>query len=339
MSGNWSRPAQPARARQSGYATRTRLAAAVAALTAATVGCTAVTDASASTASGSGAIAVGNAGWRTIFSDHFTGRAGSRADSKWTYDTGTGYNGSGCPAEWGTGEVESGTTAAANVHQDGHGHLLIRPVRSGGRWTSGRIETVSAKFAAPVGGELRVTASIRQPAPAGGLGYWPAFWMLGAGFRASGAGTSGTMNCAKWPSVGEIDIMEDVNALTQLAGTLHCGTYPGGSCNEGTGLGSGLQPCAGCQIGYHAYSVVVNRTNTSSESITWYLDGRAYFTASENQVGAAAWKAAVDHEFFLILDVAIGGGFPDAVCGCTTPTTSTTSGAAIGVQSVTVSVR
>jgi hypothetical protein len=339
MPRNRSRPAEPALSQGSRYAARTRLAVVAAVLIAAITGCTGVTGASASTAPGSGAVAPSRAGWRALFSDHFTGPAGSRADSKWTYDTGTGYHGTACPASWGTGEVESGTAATVNVRQDGRGHLLIRPVRSGGRWASGRIETVSARFAAPAGGELRVTASIRQPAPARGLGYWPAFWMLGAGFRASGAGTSGTMNCAKWPSVGEIDVMEDVNALSRLAGTLHCGTDPGGPCNETTGRGSGLQPCRGCQAGYHTYSVIVNRTNTHNESITWYLDGRAYSTVSEHQVGAAAWKAAVDHGFFLILDVAMGGGFPDAVCGCTTPMPSTTSGAAMGVQYVTVSVR
>ena len=288
---------------------------------------------------GAGAAAGGLAGWRTVFSDQFTGRAGSGADARWTYDTGTQYNGAGCPARWGTGEVESGSAATAVVRQDGHGHLLIAPARSGGRWASGRIETASARFAAPAGGELRVTASIRQPAPSGGLGYWAAFWMLGAGFRASGAGTSGTMNCGSWPSAGEIDIMEDVSALSQHAGTLHCGSYPGGPCDEGTGLGSGLRPCAGCQAGYHSYSVIVDRTDTSSESITWYLDGRAYFTASENQAGPAAWKAAVDHGFFLILDVAIGGGFPDGVCGCTTPAASTTPGAAMSIRYVQVSVR
>jgi hypothetical protein len=311
----------------------------IAALIVVTTGCMDATGASTTTAPGSGTSAAALAGWRTVFSDYFTGRAGSRADSKWIYDTGTSSSGTDCPANWGTGEVESATAAGTNVYQDGHGHLLIRPVRSGGQWTSGRIETASAKFAAPAGGELRVTASIRQPAPARGLGYWPAFWMLGAGFRASGAGTSGTMNCAKWPSVGEIDIMEDVNAMSQLAGTLHCGTYPGGPCDEGTGIGSGLRPCAGCQAGYHTYSVIVNRTNTSSESITWYVDGRAYFTVSEAQVGAATWKAAVDHGFFLILDVAMGGGFPDALCQCTTPSSSTTSGAAMSIHDVTVSVR
>jgi beta-glucanase (GH16 family) len=50
------------------------------------------------------------------------------------------------------------------------------------------------------------------------MGYWPAFWMLGAGFRSSGAGTSGTMDCSNWPSAGEIDIMEDVNAQSEVAG-------------------------------------------------------------------------------------------------------------------------
>src|SRR5689334_18776929 len=46
-------------------------------------------------------------GWSTVFSDSFSGAAGSHVDSQWTYDTGTQYNGSGCTANWGTGEVES----------------------------------------------------------------------------------------------------------------------------------------------------------------------------------------------------------------------------------------
>lgn len=60
---------------------------------------------------------------------------------------------------------------------------------------------------------------------------------------------------------------------------------------------------------------------------------------AESKVGTATWDAAVDHGFFLILDVAIGGAFPDAVCGCTSPAPSTTSGTAMGIKYVTVSVR
>jgi len=341
MFGHRARPGAPATTIM-GIRTTQRIflaATAAAVLMMGSAGCLPVMGASASTAPDSAATPAASGTWRTVFSDHFTGPAGSGVGSKWTYDKGTHYNGTSCPAAWGTGEVETDSASTTNVQQDGHGHLLITPVKSGGGWTSGRIETVSAKFAAPAGGEMKVIASIDQPAPGGGLGYWPAFWMLGAGFRASGAGTSGTMNCTKWPSIGEIDIMEDVNALSQLAGTLHCGTYPGGPCHEGTGRSSGLQPCPGCQSGYHTYSVIINRTNTSNESITWYLDGSAYFTVTQSQVGKATWKAAVDHGFFLILDVAMGGGFANAVCGCTTPTSSTTSGAAMGVQYVTVSVR
>ena len=185
---------------------------------------------------------------------------------------------------------------------------------------------------------MKVIASIKQPSPSNGLGYWPAFWMLGAGFRASSAGTSGIMACSKWPSVGEIDALEDVNALSEHSGTLHCGIDPGGPCNESTGLTSGLRPCPGCQAGYHTYSVIVDRTTASNESITWYLDGKAYHTVTERQIGARTWRAAVDHGFFLILDVAIGGGYPDGVCGCTTPTASTSSGAAMLVHYVAVYV-
>jgi Carbohydrate binding module (family 6)/Glycosyl hydrolases family 16 len=283
-----------------------------------------------------GAVPPPPAGWATVFSDGFTGPAGSGVDSNWTYDQGSQYSGTGCTGSWGTGEVETDTDSTANVAEDGNGNLDINPVDSGGTWTSGRIETEADNFEAPPGGEMEVSASIEQPNPASGTGYWPAFWMLGAGFRASGAGTAGTMDCSNWPSDGEIDVMEDVNALSEVSGTLHCGVDPGGPCNETEGDGSGLQACSGCQNGFNTYSVIVNRTNTSDESITWYLNGNAYYTVTESQVGTSAWQAAVDHGFFLILDVAVGGGYPDGVCGCSSPTIATSSGAAMTVSDVAV---
>jgi hypothetical protein len=275
-------------------------------------------------------------GWTTAFSDDFSGSAGSGVDSNWTDDQGTAYSGTGCTGNWGTSEVETDTNSTANVSEDGNGHLNITPVDNGGSWTSGRIETVADDFEAPAGGEMEVSTSIQQPDPGSGLGYWPAFWMLGAGFRSSGAGTSGTMDCSNWPSTGEIDIMEDVNAASEVAGTLHCGVDPGGPCNETDGEGSGLTACSGCQTGYNTYSVIVNRTDTSDESITWYLNGNEYYTVTESQIGTSTWEAAVDHGFFLILDVAIGGAFPNGVCGCSTPTSSTSSGAAMSVGYVAV---
>src|SRR5262249_12807621 len=148
---------------------------------------------------------------------------------------------------------------------------------------------------------------------------WPAFWMLGPG---------------QWPENGEIDILEDVNALSEHSGTLHCGSFPGGPCNEGNGIGSGLQSCSGCQSSFHTYTVVVNRTDASAQSITWFLDGHQFFRVNESQVPATVWQSAVDHHFSIIFDLAMGGGYPNGVCGCTTPTNATTSRGTLTVRYV-----
>jgi hypothetical protein len=251
-------------------------------------------------------------GWTTQFSDDFNGSSGAGADGNWMYDTGPGSN-------FGTGEIETMTNSTSNVHLDGNGDLDITALGSGSSWTSGRIQTTSANVGAPAGGELEVTASIEQPNPGNGLGYWPAFWMLGPG---------------QWPENGEIDIMEDVNALSELSGTVHCGTDPGGPCNESNGIGSGLRACSGCQTGYHTYTMIENRTNASDESITFYLDGNQYFSVSESQVGTSTWQAAFDHNLSIIFDLAMGGGYPNGVCGCTSPSGSTTSGGTMSVQYV-----
>src|SRR3954447_20001930 len=263
----------------------------------------------------------GGGGWSRVWSDDFNGPPRTEVNtSVWKYNTGQGV--------FGTGEIETMTSSTRNVHLDGHGALDITALGHGQSWTSGRIQTIRSDFGAPAGGEMAVTASIRQPNPASGIGYWPAFWMLGPG---------------DWPRTGEIDVLEDVNALSQHSATLHCGNLDDanpdgtlGPCHEFTGLSSGLLPCRGCQTGFHTYTAVVDRRHAARERIRWYLDGRQFFKVDEDQVGEPAWSAAVHHGYSIIFDLAIGGGYPDGVCGCTTPTDQTTSGGTMTARYVAV---
>src|SRR6185369_2553975 len=131
--------------------------------------------------------------------------------------------------------------------------------------------------------------------------------------------------------IGEIDVMEDINGLSSEFGTLHCGVSPGVACNETTGIGSGQRACGGCQTGLHTYALEYDRS-VSPEQIRWYLDGTNFFTVIANQVDATTWNNAVHHGFFMILNVAIGGGFPAAFGGG--PTGSTASGVPMVVDYV-----
>ena len=259
--------------------------------------------------------------WVNVWSDSFNGPAGQSLNgSAWQYDTGQGT--------FGTGEIERNTTSTANVRLDGHGNLEIVPLRSGSSWTSGRIQTRSSSFGAPAGGEMLVVATLKQPQGADLTGYWPGFWLLGPGI---------------WPMTGEIDILEDVNSATHYSGNLHCGNLtqknPDGTtgpCHEGNGFGSNLRPCPTCDASYQTYAAVVDRRNAADEQIRWYHNGQEYFSVSESRVGTTGWTQGVDHGFHIILDVAIGGGYPNIDCHCQSPSSQTTSGAAMSVASVSV---
>ena len=248
--------------------------------------------------------------WSVAWKANFSGRYQAAPDPQmWKIDTGHGV--------FGNGEIETMTTNPGNVYLDGHGNLGLTAVGQGDSWSSGRVQTLH-EFTPPAGGELMVSASIRQPDPTSGLGYWPAFWMLGPG---------------SWPAHGEIDIMEDANARSEHSGTFHCGNA---SCHETTGLTSGLLPCPACQAGYHTYSVVIDRREPGAEQIRWSLDGHQFFSVDETAVGASAWAEAVDHGFSIIFDIAMGGTYPDNECDCSAPDGATTAGGTLSVRSLAV---
>ncbi|KMS76697.1 1,3-beta-glucanase [Streptomyces viridochromogenes] len=247
-------------------------------------------------------------GWTQVFLDDFNGAAGTGVNTaNWQYATGKGYPGG--PANWGTGEIETMTNSTDNVALDGNGNLRITPRRdASGNWTSGRVETNRTDFQPPAGGKLRVEARIQVPNVTGAAakGYWPAFWMLGAPYRG---------DYWNWPSVGELDIMENTQGQNTVYATMHCGTSPGGPCNETSGIGSNTT-CSGttCQAGFHTYRMEWDRS-TSPEEIRFYLDGTNFHTVRANQVDSTTWTNATNHGFFIILNVAMGGGFPDAFGG------------------------
>ncbi|MCZ9339776.1 family 16 glycosylhydrolase, partial [Streptomyces sp. TRM76130] len=118
-----------------------------------------------------------------------------------------------------------------------------------------------------------------------------------------------------WPSVGELDIMENVQGLDTVWSTMHCGTNPGGPCNETTGIG-GSTACPGstCQSAFHTYRMEWDRS-TGVEQIRFYVDGVNHHTVREDQMDATTWSNATGHGFFVILNVAMGGGFPAAFGG------------------------
>ncbi|KAM3417604.1 hypothetical protein BST61_g5840 [Cercospora zeina] len=270
-----------------------------------------------------------NTQWKnTIFLDDFTGRSGSTYDrTKWQAATGTSYPGG--PPAWGTWEVETYTDTLTNVRQAGNSELWIIPRRaSNGNWTSARLETRASNFKAPAGGKLRVEARIRTPnvSGAGAAGYWPAFWALGGSFRG---------NYWNWPSVGELDIMENVNGQDTVTTVIHCDKNPGGICNEPTGLGA-THSCSGsrCPGNYHVYEMVIDRT-TKPERMRFYVDKRLVRTVSQTQLGNV-WDQTVNQGFFLIINVAMGGAFPDAIAGSKTPTANTVSGREMAIDYVVV---
>jgi len=266
-------------------------------------------------------------GWTQIWNDEFSG-TGAVDPANWLYDLGTSYPGGA--ANWGTGEVETMTNSTNNVFRDGAGHLVIKAIHTGTDpntgWTSGRIETQRNDFQPPTGGALAIEASIQQPnvTTTNGLGYWPAFWALGGPFRG---------NYNNWPSVGEFDILEDINGRSSVFATFHCGPSIPGTCNETTGLGSGEHACPGCQTAYHTYRFEWDKSVTPNQ-LRWYLDGTNYFTISQNTVDASTWTNATNHGYMIILNLAMGGGFPGAFGGG--PNAATISGGQMNVDYVRV---
>ncbi|MFG3707429.1 carbohydrate-binding protein [Micromonospora sp. NPDC047670] len=304
---------------------RRRLALASALLTA-----VATTALAGMTVTANAAVPAPAPGWSLVWSDDFTAAAGTLPSaSDWIIDTGTSYPGG--PPNWGTGEIQTYTNSTANVSHDGGGNLRITPLRdASGRWTSARIETVRSNFKPAAGGVLAIEGRIQMPNVTGAqaAGYWPAFWALGSPYRG---------NYQNWPGIGEFDVMENVNGINSVWGVLHCGVAPGGPCDEFNGIGAS-RACPGstCQSAFHTYRFEWD-ASVSPQQLRWYVDGQLYHTVSQTRVGEPYWSQMTSHAgYFLLLNVAMGGAFPNGVAGSATPTAATVPGRPMLVDYVAV---
>ncbi|OQD42084.1 hypothetical protein BUL40_11700 [Croceivirga radicis] len=149
----------------------------------------------------------------------------------------------------------------------------VGPAASG--YTSARIKTEGLQ-------EFtygRVAA--RAKLPTGG-GTWPAIWMLGADYQTN-----------PWPAAGEIDIMEHVgNQQDIIFGSTHDQNNSAGNARTGSTLVPGVSD------DFHIYEV-----EWTSTEIQFAVDGVVYHTVSNDG------SLPFNKDFFLILNVAMGGTF------------------------------
>jgi beta-glucanase (GH16 family) len=212
------------------------------------------------------------------WSDEFTGGGNPPSSGNWSYETGGG---------WGNNELEIYTTALVNCHvisdatgTDGQALQIEATTDTGkwnGQWYSARITTAQHHLVVP--GSY---VEYRCKFPNSGKGYWPAGWMLGT--------VGGT-----WPACGEIDVAEEVNGSTQNHQSLHMPNW-----NP-----SVVETVNNSTTTYHNYGML---WALDGSYITFSVDG--VNTATFSKGGGGTWEFNTNNEFFIILNLAIGGNFP-----------------------------
>ena len=123
-----------------------------------------------------------------------------------------------------------------------------------------------------------------------GVGTWPALWMLGSSIH------HGT----PWPECGEIDILENTGANPRrVQGTIH---GPGYFAEKGiTAIREADNALAD---EFHNYSI-----DWRENSIEWFFDGIPYHRVERAGLLSAGLKWPFNEEHFLLINLAIGGGF------------------------------
>ena len=130
--------------------------------------------------------------------------------------------------------------------------------------------------------------------------------------------------------------MENVNGINKVWGVIDCDVNPGGVCKETDGLSSNLQcPGTPCQGNFHTYTLEVDRSATP-ETSKWMVDETIFHTITETQLGATIWANAVHQGHFVLVNLDMGGAFPNNNHGGSTPLATTVSGKPLRVKYVAV---
>lgn len=219
-----------------------------------------------------------------IWSDEFQQRSALNT-SIWKPENGDGteYKNRG----WGNKERQY--YSAEQIQFDAQNGLSIIASRNGAEkfkcYYGTQCEWLSAKYVTKgqVGFKYgRIEARAKGPI---GSGSWAAVWMLGA-----------NIDERPWPGCGEIDIVELLGRDPKTVyGTPH---GPASGQSYTTELENGF---AG---EFHNYAI-----DWLPDQITWYLDGKIYGTLNKSSLLDAEHTWVFDHEFYLILNLAMGGTF------------------------------
>jgi beta-glucanase (GH16 family) len=211
-------------------------------------------------------------GWNLVWSDEFDGT--SINPKNWVFDKG----GSG----WGNVELEYYTDRTENARIE-NGNLVIEARAEkyeGLMYTSARINSRGLQEFQYGHFEARMKLPYGQ-------GIWPAFWMLGSN--------------ASWPLGGEIDVMEYIGKTPDTVyQTVHGPGYSGGK-----GIGSHyLLTSDSLKNDFHVFAI-----DWLPNDIRWYIDGQQVFQVTPDKIPSGT-KWVYDHPFFIILNLAVGGGWP-----------------------------
>jgi len=214
---------------------------------------------------------VGGSTYSLVWSDEFDGTSLNSAN--WTPETGGGG--------WGNNEQQTYTSDSSNLRVDS-GNLIIQAVKSGSAWTSARIKSQDKRSFQY--GKIEFSAKLPT-----GVGPWPAAWLLG-----------NNISSVNWPTCGEIDVMEWRGNPTSDANTvghaLHSATRNGSNPVEPPSRSAVVNPSSA----FHTYAVVWTANN-----LVFSVDGVDKATLTPPSPDAAAFQK----EFFLILNLAMGGSY------------------------------